>query len=116
MYYSYTHSKFLSLYTRCFLLERTHTHKEILSTAAVGFLWEDGEPGCNGMYTDFEYDGESILNRKAVIYKPEIFLKHTVFMGLNHSTVSSHSTTCHGSCFSKARAVLRQRGCLKDHV
>ena len=27
---------------------------KILSTAAVGFLWEDGESSCNGMYTDFE--------------------------------------------------------------
>lgn len=93
-----------------------HTQKKILSAAAVGFLPEDGESGSNGMYTDFEYDRESILNRKAVIYKPEIFLKYAVFMGLIHSTVSSHSTTCHGSCFSKTHALLRQFSYLKDHM
>lgn len=47
---------------------------KILSRAAVGFLWEDGESSYNGMYTDFEYDRKKIPNRKVIIYKPETFL------------------------------------------
>lgn len=66
-----------------------------LSTAAVRFLWEDGESSYNSMYTDFECDRNPILNRKGIIYKPAIFLKYTIFMGLIHSNVSSQSTARH---------------------